>query len=112
MLALASGAFDHLSIMREYAVNAERFARELRQHVLLALGSLGAAVLRRRCRSGILCHRVPRLRAGILGTLNVIQTIPAIALFGILMAPLGRAGGRGAARRSGSASAASAPRRR
>ncbi len=38
---------------------------------------------------GIFCHRVPRLREGILGTLNVIQTIPAIALFGILMAPLG-----------------------
>ena len=38
---------------------------------------------------GILCHRVPRLRAAILGTLNVVQTIPAIALFGILMAPLG-----------------------
>ena len=32
---------------------------------------------------------MPRLRAGVLGTLNVIQTIPAIALFGILMAPLG-----------------------
>ena len=38
---------------------------------------------------GIFCHRVPRLREAILGTLNVIQTIPAIALFGILMAPLG-----------------------
>ena len=37
---------------------------------------------------GVLCHRVPRLRAGVLGTLNLIQTIPAIALFGILMAPL------------------------
>jgi len=38
---------------------------------------------------GILCHRIPRLRPGLLGTLNVIQTIPSIALFGILMAPLG-----------------------
>jgi osmoprotectant transport system permease protein len=38
---------------------------------------------------GILCHRAPRLRTPVLGTLNVIQTIPAIALFGILMAPLG-----------------------
>jgi len=38
---------------------------------------------------GILCHRIPRLRAGILGALNVVQTIPAIALYGILMAPLG-----------------------
>jgi osmoprotectant transport system permease protein len=88
VLALGSGAFDHLSVMREYLVNAERFTRELRQHVLLAAGSLGAAVLVG-LPLGIVCYRVPRIRAGILGTLNVIQTIPAIALFGILMAPLG-----------------------
>ena len=87
-LALAHGTFDHLSVMREYAVNADRFAREARQHVWLALGSLAAAVLVA-LPTGILCHRVPRLRSGVLGTLNVIQTIPAIALFGILMAPLG-----------------------
>jgi osmoprotectant transport system permease protein len=87
-VALAHGVFDNLSVMREYAVNAERFAREARQHVWLALGSLAAAL----CVAlplGILCHRVPRLRGGMLGTLNVIQTIPAIALYGILMAPLG-----------------------
>jgi osmoprotectant transport system permease protein len=74
--------------MREYLVNAERFAREMRQHVLLAAGSLGAAVLVG-LPLGVVCYRVPRIRAAILGTLNVIQTIPAIALFGILMAPLG-----------------------
>lgn len=86
-LALGSGVFDQLSIMREYAVNAERFTRELQRHLWLALGSLGAAL----CLAlplGILCHRVPRLRAGTLVTLNLVQTIPAIALFGILMAPL------------------------
>jgi osmoprotectant transport system permease protein len=88
VLALASGTFDHLSIMREYAVNAERFGRELRQHVMLALGSLAAAVLVG-LPLGIFCHRVPRVREAILGTLNVIQTVPAIALFGILMVPLG-----------------------
>jgi len=86
--ALASGFFDHLSVMREYQVNAERFARELRQHVLLASGSLLAAVVVG-APLGVLCHRIPRIREGILGTLNVIQTVPAIALFGILMAPLG-----------------------
>jgi osmoprotectant transport system permease protein len=86
--ALAHGVFDHLSVMREYAVNAGRFAHEARQHVWLALGSLGAAVVVA-LPLGILCHRVPRLRGGILGALNVVQTIPAIALYGILMAPLG-----------------------
>jgi osmoprotectant transport system permease protein len=88
MLAFAHGTFDNLSVMREYAVNSARFAREARQHVWLALGSLGAAVVVA-LPIGILCHRLPRLRPGVLGTLNVIQTIPAIALFGILMAPLG-----------------------
>ena len=87
-LALALGVFDHLSVMREYAVNAGRFAHEARQHVWLALGSLGAAVIVA-LPLGIVCHRVPRLRGGILGALNVVQTIPAIALYGILMAPLG-----------------------
>jgi osmoprotectant transport system permease protein len=85
--ALSHGAFDHLSVMREYAVNSERFGRELQRHLWLVLGSLGAAL----CLAlplGMLCHRVPRLRAGTLGVLNLVQTIPAIALFGILMAPL------------------------
>lgn len=87
-LAFAHGTFDNLSVMREYAVNAGRFAREARQHVLLALGSLAAAVTIA-LPLGILCHRVPRMRTAILGSLNLIQTIPAIALFGIMMAPLG-----------------------
>lgn len=86
--AFASGVLDHLSVMREYEVNASRFALEARHHVLMALGSVAAAIIVA-VPAGILCHRVPRLRAGTLGTLNLIQTIPSIALFGILMVPLG-----------------------
>jgi osmoprotectant transport system permease protein len=87
ILALGSGFFDDLSVMREYAVNAARFAQEARRHLLLALGSLLAAVVVA-LPLGVLCHRVPRLRAGVLNSLNIVQTIPSIALFGILMAPL------------------------
>jgi osmoprotectant transport system permease protein len=86
--ALSQGLFDNLSVMREYAVNAGRFPLELRRHLWLAGGSLLAAVIVG-LPLGILCHRSPRLRPAVLGTLNIIQTIPAIALFGILMAPLG-----------------------
>jgi osmoprotectant transport system permease protein len=86
--AFVLGTFDNLSIMREYAVNAGRFAREARQHMLLAFGSLAAAVIVA-LPIGILCHRVPRIRAATIGALNLIQTIPSIALFGILMVPLG-----------------------
>jgi len=86
--ALAHGTFDNLSVLREYAVNAGRFWREAWRHVWLSVGSLATAVMAG-LPLGILCHRTPRLRTPILGVLNVIQTIPAIALFGILMAPLG-----------------------
>ena len=87
-LTLAHGTFDNVSVMREYAVDASAFALAARQHILLSLGSLGAAVVVA-LPLGIFCHRVPRLRPGVLSALNIIQTIPSIALFGILMAPLG-----------------------
>ena len=87
-LALAHGTFDNVSVMREYAVNAAAFAAAARQHILLSLGSLGAAVIVA-LPLGVFCHRVPRLQPGVLSALNIIQTIPSIALFGILMAPLG-----------------------
>ena len=83
----AHGTFDNLSVMREYAVNAERFVSEVRRHLLLTLGSLTAAIMVG-IPAGIACHRIPRLRSAALAVLNVVQTVPAIALFGILMAPL------------------------
>ena len=84
-----SGAFDHLSIMREYAVNAERFARELRAARVRSPSARSAPRCSRACRSACSATACRACARGILGTLNVIQTIPAIALFGILMAPLG-----------------------
>jgi osmoprotectant transport system permease protein len=87
-ITLAHGTFDNVSVMREYAVNASAFALAARQHILLSLGSLGAAVIVA-LPLGIFCHRVPHLRPGLIGALNIIQTVPSIALFGILMAPLG-----------------------
>ncbi|MCJ8055620.1 ABC transporter permease [Shinella curvata] len=85
---LMSGAWDGLSILKEYGSRAETFWLEAGRHVLLALGSLVAATLVG-LPLGILCHRVETLRAGVLNVLNIIQTIPSIALFGLLIAPLG-----------------------
>jgi osmoprotectant transport system permease protein len=83
-----SGSWNDLSVMREYASRAGIFWREADRHVLLSAGSLAAATLVG-LPLGILCHRRPNLRAPVLQTLNLVQTIPSIALFGILMAPLG-----------------------
>lgn len=85
---LMSGAWDGLSLLKEYGSRAETFWLEASRHVVLALGSLFAATLVG-LPIGILCHRVEPLRAGVLNVLNIIQTIPSIALFGLLIAPLG-----------------------
>jgi osmoprotectant transport system permease protein len=87
-LLLGSGSWDDLSVMREYATRADSFWREAARHVLLSVGSLAAAVAVG-LPLGILAHERPGLRAPLLQVLNLIQTIPSIALFGILMAPLG-----------------------
>lgn len=86
-LALRTGFWDNLSVLREYAGRSDTFGRELRTHAALALTSVAAAAL-----IGIpaaaLARPVPPLRAGLLTGLNVVQTVPSMALFGMLIAPL------------------------
>ena len=81
---VASGWLDRTSVMTEYAARAGLFARALRQHLLLAFGSLGAALVVG-LPLGVLIHQVRPLRRGVLGVLNLIQTIPSLALFGIMI---------------------------
>jgi osmoprotectant transport system permease protein len=74
--------------MKEYANRADVFWREGARHITLAVGSLAAAIVVG-LPLGIVAHRVTALRSAVLNTLNMIQTIPSIALFAILIAPLG-----------------------
>ena len=85
---LISGLWDDLSIIKEYTGRADIFWTEALRHVELAIGSLVAATLAG-IPLGILCYKVERLRSGLLNALNIVQTIPSIALFGLLIAPLG-----------------------
>jgi osmoprotectant transport system permease protein len=87
-LLLGLGGWDGLSILKEYASRSGSFWSEAGRHVTLALGSLAAAVVVG-IPLGVVCHRVDGLRDAVLNVLNAIQTIPSIALFGILIAPLG-----------------------
>jgi osmoprotectant transport system permease protein len=73
--------------MREYQSRQSAFLREVETHLLLAFGSVAVAVVAG-VPLGIVCYRIPKLRAAILGGLNVVQTIPSIALFGLLIAPM------------------------
>lgn len=86
-LLLASGGWDSLSILKEYETRSASFWREGRTHLLLAFGSLALATLAG-VPLGVLAHRAPKLRGPLLNLLNIVQTIPSIALFGLLIAPL------------------------
>ncbi len=83
----ASGWLNDLSVMREFAGRSDQFWREAAQHVRLSLGSLAIALVLG-LPLGVFCALVPRVRAVVLQTLSLIQTIPSIALFGLLMLPL------------------------
>ena len=85
---LTIGLWDDLSLMKEYANRAASFWNEGRSHLLLAVGSVAAAILTG-VPIGIFCHRAPSLRGAVLNVLNTIQTIPSMAMFALLIAPLG-----------------------
>lgn len=83
----AAGTFAALSIMREYANNRDTFAAELARHLFLVGSALGPALLIG-LPLGLLAHRRPGVRGTLFGMLNFLQTIPSIALFALLVAPL------------------------
>ena len=85
---LASGLLDGVSVMREYATRRELFLREAQAHLMLAFGSLGLALLTG-IPAGIAVFQMPRWRSPVLGVLNVLQTIPSLALFGIMIPVFG-----------------------
>jgi osmoprotectant transport system permease protein len=83
----ASGALDQLSLLKEYAGRREVFAAAIIRHVVIVAAAL-APTLVLGVPLGILAHRRQRLRAALFPLLNIVQTIPSIALFGVLIAPL------------------------
>lgn len=83
----ASGAFDQLSLAKEYANRREVFAIAVIRHLQIVLLALGPSVLIG-APLGILAFRRGAVAAAAFPVLNIVQTIPSIALFGLLMAPL------------------------
>jgi osmoprotectant transport system permease protein len=90
--ALALGGwFDHLSLAREYAARRDEFGAELLRHCELVLVAVALA-LALGAPLGLLVARRSGAGPGIFATLNLLQTIPSVALFGLLIAPLSALG--------------------
>ncbi|SHF10406.1 osmoprotectant transport system permease protein [Kaistia soli DSM 19436] len=87
LAVIGGGAIDQLSIMKEYANRRSVFATAVATHLAIVgatlLPTLGIGLP-----LGVLLDRRARLRRPVFAVLNIIQTIPSIALFGLLIAPL------------------------
>jgi len=82
-----AGMFDALSIVREYATRRQLFADAMLRHITLVAGSVGPAIAIG-FPLGVAAARKPALQNPLFAVLNLLQTIPSIALFGLLIFPL------------------------
>lgn len=84
---LLSGYFADLSLLKEYANRQEVFDDALLRHLALLVGTLLPALLIG-VPLGVFCYTRPAWQSSVFSVLNVIQTVPSVALFGLLIAPL------------------------
>ena len=87
LLILFSGDLNQLSLLKEYVNRQEVFDNALAQHLTILFGTLVPALLLG-VPLGMWCYRHPSRQGAVFTVLNVIQTIPSVALFGLLIAPL------------------------
>ena len=82
-----AGGYSDISLAREFVGNESRFAQELARHVSLSLGSvaIGACIA---VPLGIAAARSKRAERPIFVISSAIETIPSLALFGLMIAPL------------------------
>ena len=84
---LYSGTLNDLSLMKEYANRQDVFDDALAQHLTLLFGAVLPALVIG-VPLGVWCYFSTARQGAIFSLLNVIQTVPSVALFGLLIAPL------------------------
>ncbi|WP_432716295.1 ABC transporter permease [Pantoea agglomerans] len=87
LLLLFSGQLSDLSLLKEYANRHAVFDAALSRHLTLLAGTVLPALMIA-LPLGVTLFRRPGWQGGVFGVLNVIQTVPSVALFGLLIAPL------------------------
>ena len=88
---VASGALGELSLAREYANRPDVFWQAFATHLQIVAAAL-APTLAIGWPLGAAAFRSQRVARPLLGALSVVQTVPALALFGLLIAPLSALG--------------------
>lgn len=87
VVLLLAGWLNDLSVVQEFMGREERFRQELLQHIFLFGGSVTVGTLLG-IPLGIWAARSSRSEKPIFFIANITQTVPSLALFGLLIAPL------------------------
>jgi osmoprotectant transport system permease protein len=82
-----TGMFDALSLAREYAMRRDVFTAAVVRHVELVVASIVPALLIG-APLALVALRRRRFETPLFTVLNLLQTVPSIALFGLLIVPL------------------------
>lgn len=85
---VACGALDQLSLLKEYRQRDEVFHAAAARHVWIVFAALVSGLMVG-LPLGLLAARGGRLAQPLMSVLNIIQTVPSIALLALLIAPLG-----------------------
>ena len=82
-----NGSFDDLSLIKEYNIKKSQFYESLRVHAMLTFASVftGALIA---IPLGYLAYTRNKWEGRVMSPLSIIQTVPSLSLFGILLVPL------------------------
>ena len=87
IVMVKAGLFDALSLAKEYETRRDFFTSALVRHMVLVAAAVGPAVAIG-FPLGVMAARRPQIRGALFAVLNLLQTIPSVALFGLLIVPL------------------------
>ncbi|MFC4257653.1 ABC transporter permease [Marinobacter lacisalsi] len=87
LVLLRGDGLESLSLVREFNARPDKFEQALWTHLTLAFGAVGISAAMAFLLA-LKMIRSPRWQRPILGTVSFLQTIPSLAVFGLLIAPL------------------------
>jgi osmoprotectant transport system permease protein len=87
IILAVSGGYTQLGIVKEFRNQESRFIVETINHLRLSGEAVFAGIVFG-IPLGSIAYRRPSLKQGIFTVLNITQTIPALALFGLMIIPL------------------------
>lgn len=91
LFVLFTGGFDIYSIMVEFSQRGDTLGQRFIEHFVFVLVSLLAGLIIG-IALGLWAARDERMENAILYVVSIIQTVPSLALFGVLLVPLARLG--------------------